>query len=84
MSKSRTTKEMSFRRWIIGLTLAGIFLVFQLVPHARAQEFPNLDKKTTEEVFPKKAYSPNVDENYPTRVFWAIPTFTAHPADQRP
>ena len=35
-----------------------------------AQELPNLDKKTAEEVLPKKSYSPNVDENYPKRVFW--------------
>ena len=26
-----------------------------------AQELPNLDKKTAEEVLPKKPYSPNVD-----------------------
>ena len=35
-----------------------------------AQELPTLDKKTAEEVLPKKSYSPNVDENYPKRVFW--------------
>ena len=43
---------------------------FMVAPPVAAQEFPNLDKKTAEEVLPKKPYSPKVDENYPTRVFW--------------
>ena len=54
--------------------LAGLLItVFVLACFPQplaAQEFPNLDKKTAEEVLPKKPYSPKVNENYPTRVFW--------------
>jgi hypothetical protein len=53
--------------------LAGLFaacpLLFAVLP-ANAQELPALDKKTAEEVLPKKPYSPYVDRGYPTRVFW--------------
>ena len=45
-----------------------IILVFALP--ACAQELPALDKKTAEEVLPKKPYSPYVDRGYPTRVYW--------------
>ena len=55
-------------------TLVSLFAMalvsFMVAPPVAAQEFPNLDKKTAEEVLPKKPYSPNVDQNYPTRVFW--------------
>jgi hypothetical protein len=55
-------------------TLVSLFAMalvsFMVAPPVTAQELPNLDKKTAEEVLPKKTYSPNVDENYPKRVFW--------------
>ncbi len=51
------------------LVIAALVLACTPRPLA-AQELPNLDKKTAEEVLPKKAYSPNVDESYPKRVFW--------------
>jgi hypothetical protein len=54
---------------LTGLLAAALFAVFVPRPVA-GQEFPNLDKKTAEEVLPKKPYSPNVDQNYPARVFW--------------
>jgi hypothetical protein len=37
---------------------------------ADGQELPALDKKTAEEVLPKKAYSPYVDRGYPVHVYW--------------
>ena len=37
---------------------------------AGTQEFPELNKKTAEEVLPKRPYSPYTDRGYPTRVFW--------------
>ena len=67
MGKSKVHQQIGFRRWIIAFTLAA---VFQRAPDVRAQEFPTLDKKTAEEVLPKKPYSPKVNQNYPTRVFW--------------
>ena len=52
-----------------GVLVAALFVVCSPGPLA-GQEFPNLDKKTAKEVLPKKPYSPKVNENYPTRVFW--------------
>ena len=54
---------------LAGLLITVLFVVCTARP-VSAQEFPNLDKKTAEEVLPKKPYSPNVDKNYPKRVFW--------------
>lgn len=55
-------------------TKAAAWLVFLIIlgftPIAGAQELPSMDKKTAEEVLPKKPYSPNVDRGYPTRVYW--------------
>jgi hypothetical protein len=51
------------------LVIAVLVLACTPLPVA-GQEFPNLDKKTAEEVLPKKPYSPKVNESYPTRVFW--------------
>ena len=53
------------------VVLAIAVLLLASTPRSvAAQEFPNFDKKTAEEVLPKKPYSPKVNENYPTRVFW--------------
>jgi hypothetical protein len=53
-------------------TAAWITLLIILIfaPTSGTQELPALDKKTAEEVLPKKPYSPNVDRGYPTRVYW--------------
>jgi hypothetical protein len=66
MSHSRTVK-LSI---ILMIMLAAAVSLAPIVVPTNAQELPNLDKKTAEEVLPKKAYSPNVDVKYPTRVFW--------------
>jgi len=53
--------------------LASLFVAWPLpliVPSVAGQELPDLDKKTAEEVLPKKPYSPYVDRGYPTRVYW--------------
>jgi|SRR5215475_7842197 len=55
------------RTW---LALAFTFSTLAVAP-LLAQELPTLDKKTAEEVLPKKSYSPYVDRGYPTRVYWA-------------
>jgi hypothetical protein len=55
------------------VTLASLFVACSLTfiaPSVTGQELPDLDKKTAEEVLPKKPYSPNVDRGYPTRVYW--------------
>ena len=51
---------------------AWLLLLIILVFGASAdgQELPALDKKTAEEVLPKKPYSPYVDRGYPARVYW--------------
>jgi hypothetical protein len=54
---------------VLILVVAALVLAWTPWPLA-GQELPNLDKKTADEVLPKKTYSPNVDQNYPTRVFW--------------
>jgi hypothetical protein len=54
---------------LASLWVTVLFVACTPLPVA-AQEFPTIDKKTAEEVLPKKPYSPKVDENYPTRVFW--------------
>jgi hypothetical protein len=47
------------------LTLAGIFLVFQSVPNARAQE-PPPPRQDLDKVFPKKPpYSRYADRHFP-------------------
>jgi hypothetical protein len=53
--------------------LASLFVAWPLqfiVPSVAGQELQDLDKKTAEEVLPKKSYSPYVDRSYPTRVYW--------------
>ncbi len=62
-------KGIRGRAMLAGLLITVLFVVCTARP-VSAQEFPNLDKKTAEEVLPKKPYSPNVDKNYPKRVFW--------------
>ena len=62
-------KGICGRAMLAGLLITVLVLAFTPRPVA-AQELPTLDKKTAEEVLPKKPYSPNVDQNYPTRVFW--------------
>jgi len=62
-------KRLIGLRILISVLAAPVFFVFAAGPVA-AQELPNLDRQTAEEVLPKKAYSPNVDVKYPTRVFW--------------
>ena len=64
-----TTKKLLMPFVLMLVCLAVFFFCVCAAPVA-GQEFPNLDKKTAEEVLPKKPYSPNVDENYPKRVFW--------------
>ena len=63
-----TRKKLAISSAVM-FVIAVLVLASTPLPVA-GQEFPNLDKKTAEEVLPKKAYSPNVDQNYPTRVFW--------------
>jgi hypothetical protein len=52
--------------------VASLVLVFLFFAAQRttAQELPNLDKQTAEEVLPKKPYSPYVGHTYPTHVYW--------------
>jgi len=53
--------------------LAGLFVAWPLpliVPSVAGQELSDLNKKTAEEVLPKKPYSPYIDRGYPTRVYW--------------
>ena len=65
------TRQAKLNLTAILVCLSAMALVsFMVAPPVAAQELPNLDKKTAEEVLPKKTYSPNVDENYPKRVFW--------------
>ena len=62
-------KRVRGRSILAGLLVTALFLICS--PRTIAgQELPNLDKKTAEEVLPKKSYSPNVDRSYPMRVFW--------------
>jgi hypothetical protein len=57
-------------RWPMLIILFAVSLLSFAVPRVAAQEFPSLDKKTAEEVLPKKPYSPYAGRAYPTRVYW--------------
>ncbi len=54
-----TRKKLAMPSGVM-LVIAVLVLVCAPRPLA-AQELPTLDKKTAEEVLPKKPYSPNVD-----------------------
>ena len=65
MTRSRKIGDLH----ILTSFLAACLLCF-IVQSAGGQELPALDKKTAEEVLPKKPYSPYAGRTYPTRVFW--------------
>jgi hypothetical protein len=50
--------------------LATLLLPLFATRSAAAQEFPNLDEKTANEVLPKKPYSPYAGQTYPTHVYF--------------
>ena len=66
-------EEMTRKKLAIpfgAMLVIAVLIVLCSPARLAAQELPTLDKKTAEEVLPKKPYSPRVDENYPTHVFW--------------
>ncbi len=58
------------REPLLHFLLLGALIFLFCTPQLVGQEFPNPDKRAAEEALPKKPYSPNVGEHYPTRVFW--------------
>jgi hypothetical protein len=62
-------KRIGVRTMRAGLLITVLVLVCTPWPVA-AQEFPTLDKKTAEEAFPKKPYSPYAGQAYPTHVYF--------------
>ena len=66
------TRQAKVNLTAILVCLFAMALVSLMVaPPIAAQELPNLDKKTAEEVLPKKAIFAQCGRNYPNRVyFW--------------
>ena len=62
-------KRIGGRAMLPGLLITVLVLACMPRPVA-AQEFPTLDKKTAEEVLPKKPYSPYASQTYPTYVYF--------------